>query len=190
MKEKKQVVKEIKQSQLENKRENVKKLLNDIDSSWYDLSLELYYIYQHKIFIHWGFESFRDYVELELEIEYRIAMYRVKMAKAIEQYNIQKEKVIDIGWTKFKELLPYLSNNQQKNEKLFKLAKELTVKELQAKLKKSKNKKQEAIKLVFQFNQDQYELIDEALELGKEIFGIEDKNRILEAIISEWVSLK
>ena len=174
----------------EQKREGIKKLLQDIDSNWFDLSLELFDVYANKLYITWGFENFRDFVELDLQLEYRVAMYRVKMAKAISIYEIEKEQVVDIGWTKFKELLPFLSNNQQKNQKLFELARKLTVKELQAKLKKKTNAKKDSIRLSFSFNPEQYEIIEEALELGKETFGIEDKNRILEAIISEWLSMK
>lgn len=177
-------------SDMEKKRDKIKSLLQDIDGNWFDLSLELYDTYSSKFYIAWGFESFRDFVELDLQLEYRIAMYRVKMAKAISLYEIEKEQVIDIGWTKFKELLPYLSENEKKNEKLFELARKLTVKELQAKLKKKSNAKKESIRLSFSFNPEQYELVEEALELGKETFGIEDKNRILEAIISEWLSMK
>ena len=117
-------------------------------------------------------------------------MYRVKIAEAINTYNIDKGEVLEIGWTKFKELLPFLTKDKRKRAKLFKLAKELTVRELQSKLAKAEGKKVKSISLSFKFNEDQNNLIEEALNLGKELFKTNDKNRVLEAIISEWLASK
>ena len=173
----------------DNKRGYVKELLENIDSNWFSLSLELNSIYQGKEFEEWNYESFRDYIELELQLEYRIAMYRVKISQAITDYNIDKEEVLEIGWTKFKELIPFLTKDKRKRAKLFKLAKELTVRELQAKLREAKGGgKEQSISYSFKFNPEQSEIINEALEIGAGVFKTQDKNRVLEAIVSEWLS--
>jgi len=175
----------------DDRRGYVKELLENIDSNWFSLSLELNTIYEGKEFEEWGFESFRDYVELELQLEYRVAMYRVKIAQAIMEFDIDKDEVLEIGWTKFKELIPFLTKDKRKRAKLFKLAKELTVRELQAKLKEAKGGgKEQSISYTFKFNPEQSEIINEALEIGAGVFKTNDKNRIMEAIVSEWISMR
>jgi len=171
--------------EIEELRESIKKRIKEIDKNWVDISLDLWYIYQDDIYYIWGYERFKDYIEDELDVGYRTIAYRVKIGKAIEQYNIDKNIISEIGWSKFKELLPFLSPSKKRNEILFKMAMEMSLRELQAKLKKPTEK--EVKRYSFSFNMEQAEIIEKALSLGGSMLGTTDKSRILEAILSDWL---
>jgi len=175
--------------QFKDVKDTIKGLVQSIDNNWYDLAKELHEVYDTNMFTYWGYNTFRDYVEDDLKLEYRTAAYRVKIGWAIKEYGIRRNTVLDLGWTKFKEIIPYFSEDDTKNQKLIEMAKELTVKELQVALKKNKaSKKQDTIKMSFSFNQEQADILDEAFKLGEAMLKTTDKSRILEAIISDWLA--
>ena len=182
----KKVVK--KEEKVATQRERVKELLTLIDQNWFDLALELENIYNSWVYKEWGYEDFRGYTEKDLQIEYRIAMYRVAIAKAIKKYNIKKEEVVELGWTKFTTIIPFLTDNKKQREELIKKAKKLTVKELQIMLKPKGGEKNEGHKYIFTFNDDQQKIILQALKMAEILLKTTDKNRLVEAIISEWLS--
>jgi len=164
------------------------KLTEDIDKNWIKLSKMLLGAYESGIYEKWGFDSFREFVEQDLKLEYRTVMYKVKIAKTIRDLDIDDNMILDIGWTKFKELIPYLSEDQEKNEELFELARELSVRELKIALKQGNNRKAAVLKITFSFNEEQSEIINEAFELAGNLLGTQDKNRIFEAIVSDWLA--
>jgi len=100
------------------RREN-KSLVEDINKNWYKLSCNLSTVYNAETWRVWGFSSFKEYVEEELNLGYRIAAWRVQMGRAIVKYNVSETQVNRLGgWTKFKEWTSLLSFDITRNRLL------------------------------------------------------------------------
>lgn len=95
------------------------KLVEDAGRNWYRLSKNLAESYDSEIWKHWSFPSFKDYCNIELHLEYRLAMWRVQMGRAIIKFGITEEMVSKLGgWTKFKEWTRLLTIEEIPRDKL------------------------------------------------------------------------
>jgi len=81
-------------------------LRNKVEESYWELSKELSNVYQGSYYIAWGFASWKEYVESELQFALRKAQYLVsiqdwfgRMKPAVQEW------VQGLGWTKAKELI-------------------------------------------------------------------------------------
>lgn len=81
-------------------------LRNKVEESYWELSKELSNVYQGSYYIAWGFASWKEYVESELQFALRKAQYLVsiqdwfgRMKPAVQEW------VQSLGWTKAKELI-------------------------------------------------------------------------------------
>tara|TARA_B100001094_G_scaffold188376_1_gene182573 strand:- start:1155 stop:1940 length:786 start_codon:yes stop_codon:yes gene_type:complete len=87
-------------------RDRVKDLRRAADKSYWDLSVALHDVYAQSYYQSWGFESFQDWIETDLDFQYRRARYLVsiqdwfgKMKPSVQAW------VSELGWTKAKELV-------------------------------------------------------------------------------------
>jgi hypothetical protein len=99
-----------------------KQLIDDVNKNWFRLSLNLAETYDKELWKYWvgaGFDNFKAYCEQELHLEYRIAMWRVQMGRAISKFGITEEMVANLGgWTKFKEWTRLLTVDGVQREEL------------------------------------------------------------------------
>jgi len=93
-------------------RENVLALRRKTEESYWELSIALHEVYTSSYYVAWGFESWKDYVETELDFRTRKAQYLVgiqewfgKMKPNVQQW------VRELGWTKAKELTGVVTND-------------------------------------------------------------------------------
>ncbi len=182
------MLKVVSEKEVDSSREVIKQLINAESQNWYALTLALGKSYKKQDWSKWGFSNFKKYVTEELNIEYRIAMYKVKMSKYITTYNISEVDVLNIGWTKFKEIAPFLSAEQKSNKDMFELAEKLTVEELHNRLNGTKKGTEEkGFIWRFKFNREQDDILKEAFIIASDILNTDDTNRLLEAILSDWI---
>ena len=93
-------------------RDRVKDLRRAADKSYWDLSVALHDVYAQSYYQSWGFESFQDWVESDLDFQYRRARYLVsiqdwfgKMKPSVQAW------VSELGWTKAKELVGIVTDD-------------------------------------------------------------------------------
>lgn len=171
-------------------REEIKTLARNIDESRYDLYLKLYEVKEKEQYASWGYESYKDYVEGELSLEYRIALWYAQMGETISKYNIPKEVILNVSWTKFKEIS--LLDNKEEIEKLLKKAPNMTfqeVKDTVKQLRKNIAPKKEIniTKITFNLIEDQYDVVNQAIEKAKQMVGTDSNGAALEYICQEFL---
>ncbi|MCK5640985.1 MAG: hypothetical protein KAJ19_09320 [Gammaproteobacteria bacterium] len=87
-------------------RAKVKDLRNKVDEDYWKLSEVISEVYEGSYYVGWGFKSYREYIEQELDFQWRKAQYLVSIQGWFGQMkpNVQKW-VRSLGWTKAKELV-------------------------------------------------------------------------------------
>ncbi|MBP9855397.1 MAG: hypothetical protein KBD53_11075 [Candidatus Omnitrophica bacterium] len=69
----------------DNIRETITDLSKDFKRSWIELGRHLYAVWQDKLYRHWGFEKFEDYIERELGLKKPLATKLLKSYLFLEQ---------------------------------------------------------------------------------------------------------
>lgn len=176
-----------------NDRDQMRKFVETINNSWYEFSLIANRVYRNESFKSWGFESFKDYVETELGIEYRIAMWRVQIGDAIEQHGVTREMLAGMGWTKFQALIPVLQKgNHDQVVETIENAKDKTVREVRVEVDRAiarANGGEPLVKtkMAFLLEGDNHKIVQAALEKAMEVSGTGDPNKAIVYICGEWV---
>lgn len=96
-------------------RQQVRDLRRAAEESYWDLSVGLHEVYTNSYYIAWGFQSWKEYVEADLDFQPRKAQYLVSIQ---EWFGRMKPGVQDwireMGWTKAKELVGVVTNENAK----------------------------------------------------------------------------
>ena len=171
-------------------REEIKQLLYEIDEKRYDLYLKIYEVKRDQKFLEWGFENFRDWLERDLQIEYRVGLWYAQMGETIEKFNISKDVVLSVSWTKFKEICQL--DSWEHIEPLLKKASGMSFKEVQAEVKQIKKniapkKEMTLTTLTLKLKEDQYDVIMQAVEKAKDEAGTDSIASALEYICQEYL---
>jgi len=180
-------------------RKKIVELIEQIEQTWVEVSVLLADVYENEKFKDWGYEKFEDYTTTELNLEYRSAMYRVQLGKAIQELGLDKNRLKKIGWTKIKELLPLLkseTNEKTLNDLLKKAEKESYrsirdfVKQVKEEIVAAENvEKVKKVKVTFQFLQDQFDIVNRAIDRAMELANTDNKALALEYICGEWLEM-
>ena len=159
-------------------RADSKKLVQDIAGNWYKLSRNLVAIYDADLWQSWGFHGFKEYIEGELGIEYRKAMWRVQQGRAIIKYNITEDQIRNMNETNFKEVSTLMAMDISPEEiaRLMDLGMNGTFREVQdivAKLKATKvgGQKIELVHINLTVTRDTWDTIEIALKEIEEFVG-------------------
>ena len=171
-------------------REEIKQLLYEIDEKRYDLYLKIHVVKRDQKYIEWGFENFREWVEKDLNLEYRIGLWYAQMGETIDKFNIPKSVVLSVSWTKFKEIAQL--DNWEQIEPLLKRASGMSFKEVQAEVKQIRKniapKKEVTLTtLTLKLKEDQYDVVMQAIERAKEETGTESIGSAIEHICQEYL---
>jgi len=87
-------------------RKRVLDLRKKVEESYWELSQSLSEVYGKSYYIAWGFQSWKEYVESELEFALRKAQYLVSISDWFSKMSPQLQDWIKgLGWTKAKELV-------------------------------------------------------------------------------------
>jgi len=179
--------------------EKLKALLRKESETWYEIAMTAYEIYSSQEWKAKGYESCKEYVQVELApagLSYEMFMYRVKMGQAIDTYAIKKEELVGIGWTKFKEVASLLLTENFPVENLqttLDTAKQMTREELQDYVRKEKVKHakgeeiEKILTLKFKLLDEQAEIVKEALHIAQELSLSDNLNVALTYICSDFV---
>lgn len=87
-------------------RQRVKDLRSKVEEDNWELSAAIHVVYANSYYTAWGFQSFREYVEQELDFQMRKAQYLVAIQDWFGKMKPSVQKWIrEMGWTKAKELV-------------------------------------------------------------------------------------
>ena len=145
-----------------------------------------------------GYGKFKDFIDTELNIPYRKAMYLIQIYVGLVESGVPWDEVAVLGWTKLKELASVmsLSNYAEWVDK----ASKMTVLQLQEYLKVMKEQvangtleegDEEVVAvstLTFKVHSDQKEVVKQALEAAKKAHKTEFDNVALEHIALTYIS--
>lgn len=193
-----------------------KSLADRIQQTFWDLGGVLSYIRNRKSYmkmedgkgncVYAGNEGFAQYVEAELGIKYRKAMYYIDIYESFTDAGVKKpEPILALGWAKAKELTKVITKENHKD--WLKKAGEMSRDDLQATIRDTKvkassgegttNPPDETAKMsTFSFRvfEDQGGICKEALDKAMEEIDVEDNKNALNAafvhICTEWMSLQ
>jgi len=179
-------------------RKQIKNLLETIEQSWFEISILLSDTYYGELYKKWGYESFEDYAKAELDMEYRSAMFRVQVGKTINDLNITKQQIGELGWTKFKELTYILKEKdltKEHMENLFNEVKDMSFRETkefikQVRIEQETGEPGQSVKktvMKFKFTNEQEEVVQHAVDEAMGIMEVDNENLALEYICMEWM---
>jgi hypothetical protein len=93
-------------------RQKVLDLRNKVEESYWELSKTLNEVYQGSYYIPWGYSSWKEYVESELQFALRKAQYLVSIQDWFGKMKPEvKAWVQGLGWTKAKELIGIVTDD-------------------------------------------------------------------------------
>lgn len=143
-----------------------------------------------------GYAEFKDYMLKEFALEYRNTMYYNQIGEVITKTGLDKSKVAEAGWSKFKEIskLFYSGMTATDIDKVLKATSKLTVSAVRDFVESQRSsveggERQTKSKMMFSFINDQIANIKDALNKAMETFGFDNESLALEAICVEWMQL-
>lgn len=154
-----------------NKQQAIKRV-KELDGLTYFNKFELGGVLSHMRDESWykedGYETFKDYIESELNVSYRTAYNYMRLYESVLNSGCTWEQVEPVGWAKFVLVSPYIT--PENRDTLIGKAAELSYRQLdqwiQENLHGSTEKKVEDTGKTYTFkaHEDQAEVIDKALE--------------------------
>jgi len=182
-------------------REELKDLRNNIETSYVEMAKKLHEVWAGALFVEWGFQNFKEYVEEELGINVRRCQYMVAIAETVQRLSISWEDLRGIGWTKARIISPMLGNDKsdKTTAEWIALANTSSVKVLETTVKEAK-KQSEAVdsirdddrsnetKYTFFLQEEQLKLLVDALDTAKEVYDVKKDTEALENILYQWSS--
>jgi hypothetical protein len=174
--------------------EAAKALIEQVERTYFTLGGVLSHIYAegiHKSVGYDGKRGFADYVEAELGIQYRKAMYLINIYDYFRALGVDETRLGEIGWSKAKELVNHA--NAENFDELVDYAKSNTRDDL-VKFLKTQNVSDgtgeggsvKKVRLTFSLFADQSETVTRAIDAAKTMAGSDDPNQALEYICAEW----
>lgn len=169
-----------------------------VEIGYMKLAKCLYDIYTQNIYQTWDFPNFENYVDSELQFNYRKAMYLVEIYNKALLLNMDMERLERIGWTKAKELIRVVDQNNA--DEWMDVAEKSTTKELNFKIKTEKESQLDHTSIVeevptvttitFKLGMAEKTLVSEALEESARLINSDDFALALANIASEWLEMK
>lgn len=181
-----------------NLTQQLKKLLQEENLLWYDIAVTSFEIVRSLEWQKRGYSSIKEYVQKEFEplgLSYQMFMYRAKMGEAIYKYDLQKEKLNELGWTKFKEMASYLMMEEIEDEEIDELidkAKEVSSREFSAFIRERKyslvgSESTPTFDIRVRFIGDQVAIIRDALKLATEFAQSDNLAVVLLYIFTDFL---
>ena len=174
-------------------RRRISQALHGASVAFYDMALGLLEAHEQEYHREWGFESFREYVEKELDMKYRTAYYMVEIAQMARNLGIDAERIKQIGWTKMRVITGAISNNPEESEKYLHMAESMSQRDLQNAvrseilMKEAQESKPAVMRMSLKFEGDSAGILSDALSIAYADIGREDVTQALAHIAGEWL---
>lgn len=170
-----------------------------VESGYMLLARCLYDIYHQDVFsTYWNYTSFEDYIDKEIQIAYRKAMYLVEIYGKAKLLNMDMDRLERMGWSKARELIRIVDEGNV--SEWMDRAENCTVKELNIQVKKEKDRAADKSSIVeeapiittitFKLGMAEHAIIDDALQESKSVINSSDLALALANICQEWLETK
>jgi hypothetical protein len=183
-------------------RKRVLDLRKKVEESYWELSQSLSEVYGKSYYIAWGFQSWKEYVESELEFALRKAQYLVSISDWFSKMSPQLQDWIKgLGWTKAKELVGIVNDENAADwqARLEGLTYAQLVDELKGKGKDietpidgdgggSDSAEEKPQKKAFSLFPDQSANVTAALDKAKQLANTEKDGHALDLICSDFLA--
>lgn len=176
--------------------ETAKSLVTQAEQSFFLLGGVLAEIHRTKAYVEAGFDAeggWEEFLNAEMGIEYRKAMYLVDIYKTFSKLEIDEARLAKIGWTKAKLLARQLRGaNADEIEDLLDAAEEMTRDDLEQHIKETtvggKAKGDKVKKVVYKMVAfaDEADYIGGAIQRAQEMVEGGDVNEAMKHIFREW----
>lgn len=184
-------------------RQEILRLRTKMENDYWELGIALDAAYRDDLYRSWGFESWKQYVEEEVDIGLRRAQYLVKLQGWFEQMTPAiQEWMRGLGWTKARKLMHVVTQENAMEWKARVANK--TVAQIEAIVDANKNTgeggggggsepgdgngEEKPVKVSMSLFPRQKELYDMALEKAGSIAQSEKPGHIITSIIQEWLA--
>lgn len=137
-----------------------------------------------------GHKDFKTYVQNAHGIKYRKAAYLMQIYKTLTDLEIPSEAVKNIGWSKTKEILSVLSNDEKNNAYWIGHAEKTNLTQLIHDVKGAKGKAKKAVinkKYFLLHAGEQTEAVDAAIKKALAVSDADGENEALFLICSEYL---
>ena len=151
----------------------------------------------HKEFhLKWGFGTFREYCEQELEIGYHKATYFMDIWDKVKTLELPKGKVTKLGWTRMKDIAAVVT--KENAEELLEKASHMSSRELTETVKTMRKsdttKKDKGVPVTVTFSvkmgESEHRVVLDAIEEAKKLLETDQTTLALETICSDWMEAK
>lgn len=184
-----------------DRRERMQGYMRAHQEIWFDFAVDASLCYHEDQWQEWThpetnepYESFGQCAEGEWGTSYKVAMMRVAMGDAIREHGLTKEMVgTEMGWAKFHAITTAFHEDIKKGEvsTLLKKAQKLSLADLKEFVKEVKTERsggevQKRTTLKYTLLNEMAEVVQNSINLAKEIMGIDDDGLALEYVMAEW----
>ena len=162
-------------------------LKQSINRASIELAEVLHEIYHAELWRGYGFHSFAQYTESELEVGYRSAMYSVRIIEAVLRYNISMNDARELGWGRLRAILPHITELNVTT--LVEMASEKSVRDIQKELSGSGSGTgdQEYHRITLLCSDSESSVLYDALDEAKKRINTESSGSAISFIAQEWL---
>lgn len=177
-------------------REEIQQIVKRMGEDLFELCKALYEVYSHMMYLKWGYKTWKEYVESEIQFKLRKAQYYVAIWNWFgELPDDVREKVASLGWSKVSLLVGVVDedNVDEWVEKASEMTCEQLAQEAKRYLKPPEDESDGAggesvSRMTFTLFEEQKEVIEDALGHAKEMAESEKKGHLLALICQEFLS--
>jgi hypothetical protein len=172
-------------------RNQARSAVKNIEKNYLVLAETLSEVQNNGYYISWGYDNFKQYLAKDLNMSYRRARYLIEIWSTILVYNLPKNEVIAIGWTKMRYIARVI--NDKNKEEWFRMAKEKTAYELQSIVQiHLLNNKKHVVRLCKHMGitctLKEYNTITEAISSIKSVTDLKRRGAILASLCQIWLN--
>jgi len=160
-------------------------LQGKLNENYKEVADLLYEIWTNRYYDFYGYKSFYNFIDTELDIKPRKASYLVQLKKKFLKLGITWDDVNGIGWRKLACIVPVI--NRENWKEWVADARKMSLRELSEKVKGENDKEKETKhRMYFVFDDDEFEIVETVLEEGKHIYNLDNNSKVLKNILYEW----
>lgn len=169
-----------------------------VEVGYMKLARCLFDIYTQNVYQTWDYPTFEGYIDAELQIDYRKAMYLVQIYSKASMLGMDMARLEKMGWTKARELIRIV--DQTNSEEWMTIAENSTVKELSFKIKTEKDIQEDRSSVMdeaptittitFKLGEAEKSIISDALDESARLINTDDLTLALTSICQEYLEFK
>lgn len=178
-----QDVEDLTPSQLRNRALSLRRKIN---MAAIELAEVIHRIYHSEAWKEFGYETFKEYTESELEIGYRSAMYSVRIVATMRTHNITMTQAKQLGWGRLRAILPHITERNVGS--LLSMASEKSVREIESNFSETEDSAiPETHNIIVKCSASEASVIFDAIDEAKRRLDTDSTSSALEFLAQEWL---